>query len=815
MIKTRAETLVDQLSLEQQVQLLTGTDWWNLQGFPELGIGALGVTDGPSGARGAGGIMGGTKTTAFPVGISIGASWSPELARELGSALADEALDKGARVLLGPTINLQRGPLNGRNFECYSEDPILTAELAIAMVEGLQSKQVGATLKHFIANESEIRRTVNSSDVDERTLRELYFVPFERAVKEGGAWAVMSSYNRVNGTYAADNEWTLTDVLRKQWVFDGAVMSDWFGLRNTTAPVNAGLDLEMPGPSRWRGQALLDAVAAGEVSADAVRTAALNILTLVIRTGAIDETAPRTEVENERDSTRALIRKVGAAAAVLLKNDGAALPVTGTPKIAIIGPNAKAARVMGGGSAGVNAYRRTSLWDGMLEAFGADNLSYAEGCTNHRFEPILRGSFTREWFGNDTLSGAPIYSDSDASMASFLEYLPKGVDKLDHSIRISGSFTPAETGTYRFGLHCTGRGRLLVNGAEVVEAWDSWTRGSTMFEEGCDPVIADLTLQAGTPVEVVFEFATKPTFDLHFHAYQVGVGIVKTEAAIAEAADLAAEADVTILCIGRSEEWDTEGWDLPGMALPGAQDALVAAVAARAKKTIVVLQSGGPVEMPWLDQVDAVLQGWYPGQEAGLALADVISGAGYPGGKLPQSFPKGLRDTPTLGGNDDSTYPGRDGHVVYTEGLFIGYRYHEQQGIAPLFPFGHGLSYTDFSLGLPMVDLDGEGQGALRIAVENTGARTGSEVVQLYIAPLAAPVERPVSELKGFGKIALTPGTTGEVLIPLKPRDFAYFDVATQSWIVAGGDYELRIGTSASDIAHRVTVTVSDQVLPV
>ncbi|ARO14496.1 beta-glucosidase [Ketogulonicigenium robustum] len=809
-ILTRAAALADELTLDQQIDLMTGADWWNLVSFQSPAIGALGVTDGPSGARGAGGVMGGTKTAAFPVGIAIGASWSPALAERLGAALADEALDKGAAVLLGPTINLHRGPLNGRNFECLSEDPILTATLATGIVKGLQSKGVGATLKHFIANESEIRRTTNSSDVDERTLRELYMIPFERAVKDADAWAVMSSYNRVNGTYVADSHWALTQVLREDWGFTGTTMSDWFGLRSTAAGATSGLDLEMPGPTRWRGDKLRAAVAEGTVDPAHIRAAAENILRLILRTGAIDNTAERVERAHERLETRALIRAAGAESAVLLQNNGA-LPLPENVKIALIGPNAKVARVMGGGSAQVNAHRRVSIWDGMADAIGEDQLTFAQGCSNHRFEPVLKGEFTRTWFDSEDLSGNPVFTDSDDKIACFLEYMPVGIDKLHHSIRISGTFTPDVSGDYRFGMHCTGRGRLLVNGTVVAEAWNSWTRGSTLFEEGCDPIVAALPLTAGTPVEVTFEFATKPTFDLHFHAYHVGVGPVLAEDALRAAADVAANADIAILCLGRSEEWDTEGWDLPDMTLPGGQDALVAAVAGRAKKTIVVLQTGGPVEMPWRDSVDAIVQAWYPGQEAGFAITDVLTGTAYPSGRLPQSFPVTLRDTPTAGANDPAIYPGVDGHVRYGEGLLIGYRYHEAHALAPAFPFGFGLGYTQFRIGTPLHDICPDGTGTVQVQVENTGARAGAEVVQLYIAPLDAPVSRPPSELKGFAKLHLAAGAVEAAKIALTPRDFAYFDTDRQLWHVAAGDYEVRIGTSAADILHRFTVTLDAQ----
>lgn len=803
--------LVDQLTLEEQVSLMAGQDMWNVGGIERLGIGALRVTDGPNGARGGGDFVHGTRSAAFPVGIALGATWDPTLLQRVGETLALETRDKGASVLLGPTINLQRGPLNGRNFECYSEDPILTAKLTVAYVQGLQAQGVAATLKHFLANESEIRRTVNSSDVDERTLREMYLVPFERAVKEAGAWAVMSSYNRINGVYAADNRWLLTDVLRGDWGFDGLVMSDWFGLHSTVEGAVAGLDLEMPGPTIERGEKLVEAVRRGDVPADLVRQAALNVLRLLERTGTLRDTAPRREVENERPETRALIREAGVQSAVLLKNDGA-LPLAEGARIAVIGPNAKAARVMGGGSAQLNAYRRVSPWDGLAEVLPEDRLTHAEGCTNDRFAPVMTGEFTREWFKGN-LSGEPVATDTTKSLAAFMADTPEGIDPLHHALRITGRFTAPEAGTWRFGFHSAGRSRLFLDGEQAAEAWDSWTRGRTFFEEGCDPVTVERAFEAGQSVEITFEFATHPTHDLHVSGYHLGVGRVLGQAEIDRAAEIASGADVALVCVGRSAEWDTEGWDLPDMTLPGLQDRLVEAVAARAPRTVVLLQTGGPVEMPWLDRVDAVLQGWYPGQEAGHAFADILTGARSPGGRLPQSFPRRLDDAPTFSGTPARTYPGEDGHVSYDEGLFIGYRHHAK-GRPAAFPFGFGLGYTEFAFGGPEVRMNPDGTGDLRLSVTNTGAREGSAVVQLYVAPPDAPVDRPEAELKTFAKLSLDPGDSGVATLPLVPRDFAWFDADRRCWTITPGDYALRLGTSATDIFATATVRIDGGDLP-
>ena len=390
--ETRIAGLVDAMTLAEQVSLLAGADFWSLPAIERLRIGRLRVSDGPNGARGGGSLVGGVKAAAFPVGIALGATWNPALAQEIGVALADEVKSKGAHVLLAPTVNIHRSVTNGRNFECYSEDPVLTAALAVGYITGLQSQGIGATIKHFIGNESEVQRTTISSEIDERTLREVYLLPFEAAVKRAGVWAVMSSYNRLGGTYTSEHGWLLNTVLRGDWGFDGVVMSDWFGSHATAETVNNGLDLEMPGPSRDRGDKLVAAVASSAVSAATVRGAALNILRLMARTGALDDHRPHVEQAIDDPAHRALIRRAGAEGAVLLANDGI-LPLAPGAKIAVIGPNARVAQIMGGGSAQINAHYRVSIWDGLSASLGVAALIHAAGCRSDRFQPVLQGPF--------------------------------------------------------------------------------------------------------------------------------------------------------------------------------------------------------------------------------------------------------------------------------------------------------------------------------------------------------------------------------------------------------------------------------------
>ena len=814
------------MTLDEQVSLLSGEDFWSLPANQRLGIGKLRVSDGPNGARGAGSLVGGVTAAAFPVGISIGASWDPQLAREIGGALADEVKSKGAHVSLAPTVNIQRSVTNGRNFECYSEDPELTSALAVGYIEGLQEKGIAATIKHFAGNESEIQRTTISSEIDERSLREVYLRPFEAAVKQANTWAVMSSYNKLNGTYTAENEWLLTEVLRRDWGFDGVVMSDWFGSRNTEPTVNAGLDLEMPGPTRDRGSKLVAAVAAGTVTRETLRETALNILRLMQRTGALADTDDLHERADDRPEHRALIRRAGAAGAVLLKNNGVlplqvdgVLPLKGNGKIAVIGPNAKTAQIMGGGSSQLNPHYRVSPWEGLVEKLGENRLSYALGCTNHRWEPLLEGEISVEFYASEDFSGPVVHSETMHNATTFwmAPFAGGKVEPLHFSARLRATFMPEETGVHRVGLFSAGYSRAYVDGQLVVDAWSGWTKGRTFFEEGCDEVIGEVMLTQGQSHVIEIEFATKPADNIICPAIRVGIGRPLGNADIAEAAQLASESDAAILLVGRSGEWDCEGWDMENITLPGRQDDLVTAVLAANPRTVVVLQTGGPVEMPWIDQAASVLQAWYPGQECGNAIADVLTGDAEPGGRLPQTFPRQMADNPTHS-DDLEIYPGLNGRVRYQEGVFIGYRHYDRQsnraGISPLFPFGHGLSYSSFLLSDLQVSAVADGV-AVTFKTINTGARRGSTVAQVYVGPPASSVERPVRELKGFQKVVLDAAESQTVAIHLPQRAFAYFDSAARCWRVEKGRYTVFIGFSAADLVTSCTIEMASTTLPV
>jgi len=802
-IEDRIDALRQALTLDEQASLLAGADFWTTVPVERAGVPAIKVTDGPNGARGGGSLIGNVSAAAFPVAISLASTWNTALVEEVGAALGEEALSKGARVLLGPTVNLHRSPLNGRNFECYSEDPYLSARLAVAYIRGVQSKGVSATVKHFVGNDSEFERMTISSEIGERALRELYLVPFEAAVREGGTWALMTAYNKVNGIFAGEHPRLIGDILKGEWGFDGLVMSDWTGTHTTVEAANAGLDLEMPGPTWLRGHRLAAAVRDGRVSAEAVADSARRLLRLIARVGALDNPAIADEQAIDRPEHRALIRRAGAEGVVLLKNDGLLpLELNAGQRVALIGPNARTAQIMGGGSAQVNAHYRVAPLDGLLAQAGAAEIVCDTGCVNYKQLPLLPGPIAVEYFNSTDLSGEVVARQEIAAgeLMWFMDVLP-GVNPWQFSARLTTRFTPEAGGEHHFGLTSAGLSRLYVDDTLLVDNWRAWQKGGSYFGFGSDEVAGAAELRAGQSYEVRVEFAFPPPGAVSIKALRVGLARPLGDEAVEAAVLAAAQADVAVLFVGLTGEWDSEGNDRPHMDLVGRQNELIARVAAANPNTIVVLQTGGPVAMPWLARVGAVVQAWYPGQECGNAIADVLTGRVNPAGRLPQTFPVRLEDNPAY-----LNYPGENGRVVYGEGIFVGYRYYDKKRIAPLFPFGHGLSYTTFAYDNLRLSADTLAPGetlTVTVDVTNSGPRAGQEVVQLYVRDPRSTLARPEKELKGFAKVALAPGETQTVRLSLDMRALAFYDDARAAWLAEAGEFEVLAGASSADIrAH-------------
>ena len=798
------DELVAELTLEEKVSLLAGTDWWHTAAVDRLGIPALKMSDGPAGVRGAH-VSGGPPSASFPCGTALGATWDVDLVRRIGVALAAELESKGAQLILAPTVNLHRTPLAGRNFECYSEDPYLTARLAVAYIEGVQSRGVGATVKHFVANDSEYERMTISSEVSERALRELYLLPFEAAVCEAGTWAIMSAYNKVAGRWCSENADLLTTILRDEWGFDGMVVSDWFGTHSTDDAANAGLDLEMPGPSVHRGEALQKAVESGTVSGAVLDQRVRRVLQLAERTGVLAGTAadPRNERHDDDPARVALLREAAAASIVLLKNDGGLLPLdpASLTSVAVIGPTAANASSQGGGSAQVLSPYDVSPLEGLRSALGDGvSVTFEPGATISRgaarIDPtrLTGDGFTAEYFVGESLEGASVHTE--ATRRSWFrwdrQFVPAGAG-VPWSMRLSGTFTATFAGEHTFSVRSASRVRLWVGDGVAL---DGWAAG-----EGRRTLAGSVSLAEGESVEVRLEYTAVDndlTLDLR-------VLEPLPEDLAGRAVQAAAAADVAVVVVGLDSTWETEGRDRAGLLLPGGQAALVERVAAANPRTVVVVNTGAPVEMDWVDAVPAVLQLWYPGQEGGNALGDVVVGRVTPGGKLPTTFPRRLTDIPAM-----LNYPGERGEVRYGEGLFIGYRAFDRMGLEPRFPFGHGLSYTTFSYGPVHPSTTEIGPGGavqVRVDVTNEGVVAGDEIVQLYVRDPEATVIRPDKELKGFTRLRLEAGQTKSATFTLDERAFAFWDPSVHDWVVEPGRFEVLIAASATDVRGRCELT--------
>ncbi|MBW2270191.1 MAG: glycoside hydrolase family 3 C-terminal domain-containing protein [Deltaproteobacteria bacterium] len=842
-LSARCQALLADLSLEEKVDLVTGRDMWHTRPIERLEIPAMKVTDGPNGARGDGLMGTGTPTACVPSGSALGATWDPALVERIGGLLGDEARAKGAHVLLAPTINLHRSPLGGRNFECYSEDPLLSGELATAFVRGVQSRGVATTPKHFVANDSEFERNTIDSQVDERTLREVYLVPFEKAVKEGGAWGVMSAYNRLNGRFCSEHEWLLGHVLREEWGFDGFVVSDWFALRSTQDSARAGLSLEMPGEGQWYGPKLLEAVKSGEVSQAELDAIAGDLLGVLERTGVLDGEGRDTEGTLDRDEDRALIREAAAAGTVLLRNDGVLpLETEGLSSVAVIGPNALKGRVMGGGSAKVAAYRAVSPLRALESRLpdGVD-VRYARGCTIDRSTtplsaPLLAGSAHVEYFAGHDHAG-DVLASREVDELSWTAIGPPapGVPADAFSMRAVATVRPSATGSHELRMIQCGRARVLVDGAVVIDATEGEIRrGEAFFGFGSEELTAELALEAGCEIELCIEFSNRDSMILS--GATLGLVPLVAEDLVGEAEALAAECDAAIVVVGTNDDWETEGRDRDLFELPGEQPELIRRVAAANPRTIVVVNAGAPHALDWIEAPAATLLLGFAGQELGDALVDVLLGEAEPGGRAPTTVPAHPQQFAA-----SANYPGENGAVRYGEGVLTGHRWNDALAIAPAVPFGHGLSYTQFRIGSPEAPATLVAGGPLRLEVDlaNEGDRTGSEVVQVYVEPVAPRLPRPIRELKGFAKVSLAPGEATRVTIELPPRAFAYYDIGDSTladlqsgmpvpaeggharreeagWYVDPGEYRIFVGRSSAELgeAHVLEITGDEAKLP-
>jgi beta-glucosidase len=795
-----------QLSLEQKISLMTGADIWALHAIPEIGLRRLVTSDGPAGVRGESWDER-SPSANVPSPTALAASWDPVRVAQLGRLLASEARRKGVDVLLAPTINLHRTPYGGRHFECFSEDPELTSMIGTAYVEGLQAEGVAATVKHFVANDSETDRFSVDALIDERVLRELYLAPFERLVA-AGAWAIMAAYNRVNGTTMTENA-LQREVLKREWAFDGLIMSDWYATRSVAAAGEDLVDLAMPGPESPWTEWLLDAVRSGEISESAVDGHVLRILRLAARVGALDGVEAATPVArrwSDQELT-AELRSSSAAGMVLLSNDGLLpLSVSSLRQVAVIGPNAATARTLGGGSATVFPPYVVSPLEGLRAALGEEiMIAHTRGVRSSERTDVAPVDLLQLPDGSGPGVEVIFFDAEDRELGrqqrqigSMIWWGPvqEGLfaGNIDHLTLHTWLRVP-ESGRYSVGTSGLGEVRLVIDGTTVFDEVITPELGADVVETIMKPPqqLAAVELEAGR--EVVVELAYRPEANTELGGAEVTMltvqlnveRLIDEQTEFDHAVTLAAESDVAVVVVGTSEEVESEGFDRTSLALPGRQDELVSAVAAANPRTIVVVNSGAPVLLPWANEVAAVLVSWFPGQEFGNALADVVTGAVEPAGRLPVTWPASEEGLPPV--------TPVNGELPYDEGLLIGYRWYLATDRAPAFPFGHGLGYSTW--GYKDMAVDGD---TVTVTVRNTGNRAGREVVQLYASRADSRVQRAPRWLVGSAVVDAEAGAAVQASITVGDHSFRHWDSSAHAWTTEPGTYQLHAGRSVVDL---------------
>lgn len=812
------DKLISQMTLEEKVGFCSGASNWYAAGLPRLGIPEMKMTDGPSGARGEGARsinFAGHRSACFPCGTALGATWDPALVTAIGAAIGEEVVYKGAHLLLGPTVNLHRSPLGGRHFECFSEDPHLTGVLGAAFVRGAQSRGVGATAKHLVCNESEFQRHTLSSVVDERTLHEVYLRPFQMIVAHAAPVAIMTAYNRINGVAASDHRRIISDIVKDEWGFEGLVVSDWGGTRSTVDAANAGLDLEMPGPAKWFGARLLDAVLHGEVDEEVIDDKVRRQLRTLERIGAWER--PSTPEQTIDDPIhRRVARQAAAASMVLLQNPQGLLPLDLTHQqvVAVIGPNADRAAIQGGGSSQVAPHAARSPLEAITAAVGDGvELIHEPGCRIDRRVPDLELRLVRPPGTDPDEAGSVRVESRQGTPGSgslvgrterrsrFLWQDLHGGQDTELDARISATFRADATGTWTFRLAVAGRARLLLDGEPIINASTGMARGAEFFEDSFDDATSTVDLVAGHDHDLVVEFWAPEAPGLS--GVSIGAFAPQAPDLMSRAVRAAAAADAVVLVVGLNDDWETEGRDRDSLELPGDQAELIRRVTGANLNTIVVVNAGAPTDLSAVPESAALLYIWYPGEEGADALTDVVFGELPPGGRLPTTFPRSLADTPSHG-----NYPGELGEVLYGEGLLVGHRWYDSRRIEPAFPFGFGLSTTT----VQWADIVATGSirhNDLEIAltVSNTGPRPGSEVVQVYAHFLDPSVSRPHQQLVAFAKVYLDAGETASIAIPVDAATLMYRNPANNTWELDPGTVELRIGRHSRHVESIITVT--------
>ncbi|KAK6910594.1 hypothetical protein I203_104626 [Kwoniella mangroviensis CBS 8507] len=840
--------LLEEMTEEEKISLLAGKDWWNTVPVPRLNIPSIKVTDGPNGARGDS-FYHMCPATALPNATCLGATFSTELAELSGSLLADEARARNASCLLAPTINIQRSPLGGRAFESYAEDPTLSGLIAASYVNGLQDKGVSATIKHFVANDQEHERMGQDSIIASRPLRDIYLRPFQLAQKHSKPWAFMTAYNKLNGTHCSENKWLLTDVLRGEWKFDGLVMSDWYGTYSVSDSVNAGLNLEMPGEARWRQQTLIaHSIYSHKIDPRTLDKRVSEIMNWVQKLAQHNEelvyakpNKEKTRIE-EKEADAKILRRIGGEGIVLLKNDQDVLPLNRpNTKVGVIGPNAKAKVLTGGGSAQLRASWSVSPWEGLVHNKPDDvDLSYSLGATTSKYLPLLGEEFT-------TLDGKPGFDlrhyainkesgekeenpvlteqrdTSDMFMADF--HPPELGDQ--YFTELLAIFTPGESAEWVFESTVTGQAWLWIDDDLIIDNSKYTSRGTSYFGSGSVPLQRTFKVETGKSYNIRYlhdsripsTLITAGSTPLTVVGIRLGAfPKFEPEQAIKDAVELAKNVDVPLIIAGLNADWESEGYDRPDLSLPLRTNELISRVAEANPKTVIVIQAGSAVSMPWIDQVSGVVYAWYGGNECGNAIADIIYGKVNPSGRLPITFPVKETDIPA-----NTNYKSARTKTYYEEGIWVGYRWYNERQIKPLFPFGHGLSYTTFEYdNLKITNQPPKNAKAdewkleVQVDVKNTGNIPGSHSVHVYTCPpkeTETSLKHPKQTLQAFKKVSdLKPGETVTVKVILDKYAISHWDEGYNSFRAELGEWYVKIGKDAETMIGEAKFVIEQEI---
>jgi beta-glucosidase len=802
-VDKRAEAILSKMTLEEKIDYIGGLNDFYVRAIPRLNVPELKMADGPMGVRNYG------DSTAFIAGISMAASWDRQLVNRVGTMMGKDARARGVHFLLGPGMNIYRSPLCGRNFEYFGEDPFLAGQMAAADVKGIQSQGVSATAKHFAGNNQEWDRNHVSSDMDERTLHEIYLPAFEAAVKQGHVGAIMDAYNLVNGVHMTQQNHLNNEIVKRQWGFDGIIMSDWDATYDAVGAADGGLDLEMPSGKFMNRASLLPAVKDGRVSVATIDEKVRRILRKAIEFGWFDRDQTIKSLPLDNPESRHVAMEAALGGMVLLKNENNLLPLDKSKlrTIAVVGPNAGIGITGGGGSSQVHPFSSVSFLEGIQKYVGKSvKVVYAPG------QPVATEKFAStifhtepsggevgmkgEYFSNIKLEGPPVLTRVDKRINFVFDdkgYGP-GSDGFRFSVRWTGYYTPDTSSEYQFYVSGDDGYRLWVDDQPMMDLWEDHADTLT---------VASLKLEAGRAYKIRLEFYQ------NLGGANIGLGISNSaNSATRLAMDAAAKADAVILCVGFTANTEGEGSDRT-YQLPSGQEELVRQVIAANKNTVLVVTGGGSMKTDgWIAKLPAFIHAWYPGQEGGTALAKILFGEVSPSGKLPISFERRLEDSATFNSYHD---PDKTLHVAYKEGVFLGYRHFDRSSTKPLFPFGFGLSYTTFKYSNLKVTPSWTGDTPVSVSfdITNTGKHEGAEVAEVYVSDRHAKVERPVKELKGFEKVNLKPGETKHVTVQLDRRAFEYYDVKGSRWHADPGEFSILVGASSQDIKLEAKTTLN------